>query len=517
MADTRQGRRDQSGRKVACRKCRIGHRTKACVDNQDHQEDVQPIPSAGRPKGARTSPIRAAERRELKKQRQKQRELKEEAAFHQQQPEEFLRQRANPEPHHIQGNFAAQAAGFQQFPNVTGAQQFGGLFSQQGSGAFIPPQSALPAPGFAAPSLVQTSFSRGPVAQQPTQVSQALANGGFAGRSAINPSAFRSGPSVAGPFSPYQQFQNDWGVQNPTAPFSSPVPAFPAAPPIQDTQFPPGLFGTSNPMDIYTSSGFDFPLPSIPHLAPAFPNTQTWEEYLPPAGQHNAFNPVFDNSSAQVAQVRMEGQSGQVGDGWLIEAIAQEQKEVQRAAGVDVSPEPAQSATNPVVPGERVEEGVEDQVIPEQVSQSIPATNSHSSPSTTPSSSGTPGDQVHHSPSSVLPSLEAPPIISPGESGEQSDGESPASFDQMSSSDPPSLGPKTPDTCEAQCAEENQSGTSQKISKIPIEIIKHVLHSAPDPNNIPFLDNHYSAAQLIREFGQGGHSERELALSFFDP
>ncbi|KAF5620374.1 hypothetical protein F25303_12614 [Fusarium sp. NRRL 25303] len=62
-------RTNEQGQKIACSKCRVGHRTKACVDAPGHQDDVQVVPSAGRPAGARTNPVRVAEQREKKRRR----------------------------------------------------------------------------------------------------------------------------------------------------------------------------------------------------------------------------------------------------------------------------------------------------------------------------------------------------------------------------------------------------------------------------------------------------------------
>ncbi|KAF5550367.1 hypothetical protein FPHYL_9387 [Fusarium phyllophilum] len=62
-------RTNEQGEKIACSKCRVGHRTSKCVDATDHQDGVQVIRSAGRPGGSKTDPVRAAEQREKKGKR----------------------------------------------------------------------------------------------------------------------------------------------------------------------------------------------------------------------------------------------------------------------------------------------------------------------------------------------------------------------------------------------------------------------------------------------------------------
>ncbi|KAI1036028.1 hypothetical protein LB504_011508 [Fusarium proliferatum] len=62
-------RTNEQGQKIACSKCFAGHRTTACVDAPGHQDRVRVVPSAGRPPGAKTNPVRVAEEREKKRRR----------------------------------------------------------------------------------------------------------------------------------------------------------------------------------------------------------------------------------------------------------------------------------------------------------------------------------------------------------------------------------------------------------------------------------------------------------------
>ncbi|KLP23244.1 uncharacterized protein LW94_6189 [Fusarium fujikuroi] len=62
-------RTNEQGQKIACSKCRVGHRTTACVDAPGHQDEVKAVPRAGRPAGAKTNPVRVAEQRGQKRRR----------------------------------------------------------------------------------------------------------------------------------------------------------------------------------------------------------------------------------------------------------------------------------------------------------------------------------------------------------------------------------------------------------------------------------------------------------------
>ncbi|KAK2668796.1 hypothetical protein RAB80_016176 [Fusarium oxysporum f. sp. vasinfectum] len=102
---------DEQGDKIACSKCRDGHRTSTCIDAPGHQDDVQVIRRAGRPEGSKNDPARAAERREKKRKRQVEKELEEEAAAFRREAHAFCLQRPASDP--VQGNFAA---GYPQVP-----------------------------------------------------------------------------------------------------------------------------------------------------------------------------------------------------------------------------------------------------------------------------------------------------------------------------------------------------------------------------------------------------------------
>ncbi|PNP79231.1 hypothetical protein FNYG_07307 [Fusarium nygamai] len=110
-------RTNERGEKIACSKCRVGHRTGKCVDNPDHQNDVQVIRSQGRPSGSRTDSVRAAKKRDKKRRRPMKVELgKQGAADLQPHAHTFCLQCAAAGP--VQGRFAA---GYQQLP-VSGYQ-----------------------------------------------------------------------------------------------------------------------------------------------------------------------------------------------------------------------------------------------------------------------------------------------------------------------------------------------------------------------------------------------------------
>ncbi|KAF5561695.1 hypothetical protein FNAPI_3524 [Fusarium napiforme] len=60
-------RENEQGEKIACAKCRVGHRTSKCVDEPGHQNDVQVVHLRGRPKGAKTDKVRAAKNRDKRR------------------------------------------------------------------------------------------------------------------------------------------------------------------------------------------------------------------------------------------------------------------------------------------------------------------------------------------------------------------------------------------------------------------------------------------------------------------
>ncbi|KAF4946992.1 hypothetical protein FGADI_10757 [Fusarium gaditjirri] len=124
-------RTNEQGNKIACSKCRGGHRTSTCVDAPDHQDDVQVIRCAGRPEGSRTDPARAAERREKKRKRQMEKELEEEAAAFRREAHAF-------DP--LQGNFAAQ---YPPFP-ILRYQNLGSLASHHAPVPSFPRWSSCP-------------------------------------------------------------------------------------------------------------------------------------------------------------------------------------------------------------------------------------------------------------------------------------------------------------------------------------------------------------------------------------
>ncbi|KAH7147958.1 hypothetical protein DER46DRAFT_580395 [Fusarium sp. MPI-SDFR-AT-0072] len=134
-------RTNEQGDKIACSKCRDGHRTSTCVDATGHQDDVQVIRRAGRPEGSKNDPARAAERREKKRKRQVEKELEEEVATFRREAHAFCLQRAASDP--VQGNFAA---GYQPF-YVPGYQNLGSLASPHAPVPSFPRRSSfLPDP-----------------------------------------------------------------------------------------------------------------------------------------------------------------------------------------------------------------------------------------------------------------------------------------------------------------------------------------------------------------------------------
>ncbi|KAF5976906.1 hypothetical protein FBULB1_6732 [Fusarium bulbicola] len=120
-------RTNEQGEKIACSRCRVGHRTSTCVDTPGHQDDVQVIRSAGRPAGSRTDPARAAVQREKKRRLRQRKVLEEEAgvAGLQQESRAFPPQRAVSTP--VPGSFAARFPGFP----MAGDQNPGGLVKPQ--------------------------------------------------------------------------------------------------------------------------------------------------------------------------------------------------------------------------------------------------------------------------------------------------------------------------------------------------------------------------------------------------
>ncbi|KAF4443074.1 hypothetical protein FACUT_1628 [Fusarium acutatum] len=99
-------RTNEQGEKIACSKCRVGHRTSKCVDAPGHQDDLQVIRSAGRPGRSKTDPARAAEQREKKRKRRVEMEPEEEgAAGFQREAHTFGLQRTASAP--VRGSFAA--------------------------------------------------------------------------------------------------------------------------------------------------------------------------------------------------------------------------------------------------------------------------------------------------------------------------------------------------------------------------------------------------------------------------
>ncbi|WKT53348.1 hypothetical protein QSH57_003910 [Fusarium oxysporum f. sp. vasinfectum] len=129
---------DEQGDKIACSKCRDGHRTSTCIDAPGHQDDVQVIRRAGRPEGSKNDPARAAERREKKRKRQVEKELEEEAAAFRREAHAFCLQRAASDP--VQGNFAA---GYPQLP-VPGYQSLGSLANPHAPVPSFPRRSSFP-------------------------------------------------------------------------------------------------------------------------------------------------------------------------------------------------------------------------------------------------------------------------------------------------------------------------------------------------------------------------------------
>ncbi|RBQ77351.1 hypothetical protein FVER14953_12927 [Fusarium verticillioides] len=112
-------RKNERGEKVACFKCRVGHRTGKCVDKPGHQNDVQVVPLPGRPKGAKTDQVRAAKRREK-------------------QSRPFCPDCAAAGP--VQGRFTAE---YQQLP----------VAGHQNPGSFMNPPALVPSPAQPSSSL----------------------------------------------------------------------------------------------------------------------------------------------------------------------------------------------------------------------------------------------------------------------------------------------------------------------------------------------------------------------------
>ncbi|KAG5806271.1 hypothetical protein H9Q74_009181 [Fusarium xylarioides] len=118
-------RTNEQGEKIACSKCRVGHRTSKCVDATDHQDDVQVIRPPGRPEGAKTDSVRATE------QGGKKRKSREGAAFPQREALAPRRRRTASAP--VQGSLAA---GYPQ-PFVPGYQNLGSI---------VNPDAPVPSP-----------------------------------------------------------------------------------------------------------------------------------------------------------------------------------------------------------------------------------------------------------------------------------------------------------------------------------------------------------------------------------
>ncbi|KAF5686808.1 hypothetical protein FCIRC_2677 [Fusarium circinatum] len=131
-------RTNEQGKKIACSRCRVGHRTSTCVDTPRHQDDVQVIPSPGRPAGSRTDPARAAVQRKKKRILRQRTALDEEegVAGLQQELRAFPPQRAVSTP--VPGSFAARFPGFP----MAGDQNPGGL---------VNPQAPVPSRRYSAP------------------------------------------------------------------------------------------------------------------------------------------------------------------------------------------------------------------------------------------------------------------------------------------------------------------------------------------------------------------------------
>ncbi|KAF5974869.1 hypothetical protein FCOIX_8060 [Fusarium coicis] len=135
-------RKNEQGEKVACSKCRVGHRTSKCVNKPGHQNGVQVIRSQGRPIGAKTNDVRAAERRKKLSRPQTKVQLgKQGAADLQPHAHTFCPGYAAAGP--VQGRSAAE---YQQLP-VAGYQNPGSFMNPP---ALVPstaqPPSSLPDP-----------------------------------------------------------------------------------------------------------------------------------------------------------------------------------------------------------------------------------------------------------------------------------------------------------------------------------------------------------------------------------
>ncbi|KAF5586638.1 hypothetical protein FPANT_7172 [Fusarium pseudoanthophilum] len=123
-------RTNERGEKIACVKCRVGHRTGTCVDKTGHQDDVQVVNPPGRPIGAKTDPVRAARKRDKRRSPTKV-ELGRQGAADLQPLDLFCPDCEVAGP--VQGRFAA---GYQQLP-------FAGY---QNPGSFMNPPALVPSP-----------------------------------------------------------------------------------------------------------------------------------------------------------------------------------------------------------------------------------------------------------------------------------------------------------------------------------------------------------------------------------
>ncbi|KAH7224254.1 uncharacterized protein BKA55DRAFT_697090 [Fusarium redolens] len=385
-------RTNEQGEKVACFKCREGHRTTKCVDGPGHQDDVQVISPPGRPVGARTNPVVAAARREKKRKRLEQIKAEEEAEAFQRGAQAFFYQRPTSAPE--QRNFVA---GYQQFP-VPGPQNFGGLANLHAAAPSFPRRSTFP------PDPLP--------AHQPDAIQHFLRQTYYGGM-AHNP--VPPVPAVSVPVSPLPALDHavsfdpyimdnsmDTGFQVPM-----PVPGFPLAAPAPAPSLASGVFGNS----FDTSFQHPMPAPGYPLLRPLLPVSSVPASQTILANQVNAMaqNPLAVDPATVSPQAGMVVPANPMDD-WMNETIREDRMGAGQAVPpVSFPPPPRLFPIN---------ESRWDEIIPEQIAQPIPAANHGVQSSGSSFSSGS-WVFVDHSSSSGQSSLEVSPTMGPAALGAQ--------------------------------------------------------------------------------------------------
>ncbi|KAF5631153.1 uncharacterized protein FTJAE_8019 [Fusarium tjaetaba] len=132
-------RTNERGEKIACAKCRVGHRTGTCVDKTGHQDAVRVVKPRGRPIGAKTDPVRAAQNRDKRRSPTKV-ELGKQGAADLQPHGHTSCPKCGAATGPVQGRFAA---GYQQLP----------VAGYQNPRSFVNPPALVPSPAQASGSL----------------------------------------------------------------------------------------------------------------------------------------------------------------------------------------------------------------------------------------------------------------------------------------------------------------------------------------------------------------------------